>query len=436
MHRESSWLLSAWAIVRSVLEGSESDRRAGRAGSSAAAGSGGPARGGGRGCTSPGGSGAGCGACTGAGAQAASSSSSRASLLEVVLEGHGWPSTSEIPSTKIRSVVLISRNPPKLPELPALDSARIQVVDNLWVRDSRCHCELSRGAKCNLWLPHGNNGLQRIYYPSIVSSTCYIVSVMSSFVSTDQLTIAVMPSASPTPGEILVELRTRKGLSGRQVAKRSGLSHTYISDLEKRPGKLEGISLATVEKLARAYGVTTMDMIAIARGLHDTPYNAGQDTAFTRQTVPPSHIETYPIYGSAAATFDADSDSEPEELVAINGEDRRRWGVRRKNVRAIRVNGDCLVSEGAQRGEFSINHGDTIFIDIDAPIQDGDLGVWWDHRTDTLIAKFAREESEGGKDAVVLYDARGRIQIREKDNPDLTPVGVVWARQGVIKRRG
>ena len=240
-------------------------------------------------------------------------------------------------------------------------------------------------------------------------------------------TVGTKTRQKPPYGKRLEERRTELHKSRQRIEDetRGTIYEMWLHRLEFGEKSPDTLTLTEIDKLARALEWTPHQLTEAL----EIELPEGLDTALTRQTVPPGHIETYPVYGSAAATFDADSDSEPEELVAINGEDRRRWGVRRKNVRAIRVNGDCLVSEGAQRGEFSINHGDTIFIDIDAPIQDGDLGVWWDHRTDTLIAKFAREESEGGKDAVVLYDARGRIQIREKDNPDLTPVGVVWARQ-------
>ena len=75
-------------------------------------------------------------------------------------------------------------------------------------------------------------------------------------------------SADPkfNPGNILRELRDKRGLSMRQAAKLAGISHTRVSEIEDSPGRLEGLKLSTLEGLAHAYGISVTDMIRIARG--------------------------------------------------------------------------------------------------------------------------------------------------------------------------
>ena len=54
-------------------------------------------------------------------------------------------------------------------------------------------------------------------------------------------------------GVLVKKIRTQRGLTQPQVAKKSGLRREYISQLEH--GKTKGITLKTAKKLAKGLGV-------------------------------------------------------------------------------------------------------------------------------------------------------------------------------------
>jgi transcriptional regulator with XRE-family HTH domain len=74
-------------------------------------------------------------------------------------------------------------------------------------------------------------------------------------------------------GEVLKQARMEKGLSLREAADKSGLSHSYIRYLEndERPGSNSPINATpeTLKKLSEAYGVQYEDLMKIAGYLSD-----------------------------------------------------------------------------------------------------------------------------------------------------------------------
>lgn len=76
----------------------------------------------------------------------------------------------------------------------------------------------------------------------------------------------------PNVGEILKRLRTRRGLSLEEVARRSGLSQSFLSSLER--GKTD-VSLGRLSKLARVFDHDVSSFLGFtARYSH--PYRAGE----------------------------------------------------------------------------------------------------------------------------------------------------------------
>ena len=78
--------------------------------------------------------------------------------------------------------------------------------------------------------------------------------------------------SSPTAGSLLGEwirrVRQEQGISQRALADRSGLSRSYVCDIERGRGAQP--SLATLDKLAAALGVSRADLMR-ASGLIDRP---------------------------------------------------------------------------------------------------------------------------------------------------------------------
>ncbi|MBM3204499.1 helix-turn-helix transcriptional regulator [Candidatus Uhrbacteria bacterium] len=59
-------------------------------------------------------------------------------------------------------------------------------------------------------------------------------------------------------GERLRELRKQKNLSQEEVALKSGLHRTYVSDVERGS---RNVSLRNIEKLAKALGTKPQDLL-------------------------------------------------------------------------------------------------------------------------------------------------------------------------------
>jgi len=60
--------------------------------------------------------------------------------------------------------------------------------------------------------------------------------------------------------ERLKEVRKDRGMTLLQVKESTGLSVSYLSDMER--GRTQSPSLETLEKLATCYGLTTTDLVA------------------------------------------------------------------------------------------------------------------------------------------------------------------------------
>lgn len=59
-------------------------------------------------------------------------------------------------------------------------------------------------------------------------------------------------------GEKLRSIRKKKGLSQEELSFRASLHRTYISDIERGS---RNVSLENIEKIAKALGVSTKDLL-------------------------------------------------------------------------------------------------------------------------------------------------------------------------------
>ena len=88
-----------------------------------------------------------------------------------------------------------------------------------------------------------------------------------------------------------------------------------------------------------------------------------------------------------------------DEHVYIPREKLRAKGANPDTVKVYLVNGDCMISNEAQRIQKNIAPGDYVAVDSERKPQPGDVVVAWWPREDKMVVKRFKIE---GKD-IVLY---------------------------------
>lgn len=233
---------------------------------------------------------------------------------------------------------------------------------------------------------------------------------------------SVLSMSEQSSGERIRDIRTRLGLSFRQAAERTGLSHGTIQGLERRVGRWDGVKHATLEALARGYGVSrrTIQMIAEGRDPEDARRVALE--ALERYRVHPDYL-VFPLYGSVSA---GDVAPEPLEdgVVYIPREQLRRSGADPDSVRTYIVNGRCMISEEASRIEKNFAPGDYVAVDFQKGYEIGDVVVaWWVEEGAMVIKRYGVE-----RDNIVLTPiAPGRPSLVLPSDHHVSIIGpVVW----------
>ena len=247
---------------------------------------------------------------------------------------------------------------------------------------------------------------------------------MNTLLYTRPHTLVYMPLDEKTPGEAIKELREGLGLSYREAAKLSeSLSHSTIRNLENMPGSWEGVTIGTLEALARAYNVSLEYLSRLALGKE--PYEATRDAglkALERYEVHPKWM-TFPVFGPASA-----GDEEPEPLtgdvVYIPYEHLKRRGANVETIRTYIVNGRCMVSEEVRTIEKNYAHGDYVAVDYSKIPEIGDTVVaWWPEKQMMVIKRYRIE-----RDNIVLYPiSPGHASLVLPCEHDVNIIGpVVW----------
>lgn len=188
------------------------------------------------------------------------------------------------------------------------------------------------------------------------------------------------------------DLRKKLGLTHREAAKRAGVSHGSIQNLEARG--LDGISFGMAIKIASAYGVTLANLKRINEGLDALPDNVSE--SLKRLEVHPDWV-AIPVYGSVSA---GDMKAQPlEDNVAyVPRQHLARRGANVDNVVCYVVNGNCMISPEAMRVDRTFAPGDYVAVDPSKAPQAGDVVVaWWEEREIMVIKRFGLEE-----EAIVL----------------------------------
>lgn len=181
-----------------------------------------------------------------------------------------------------------------------------------------------------------------------------------------------------TPGELLAELRAKRGLSLRAAGKRVGVSHTRIAALENSIGQL-GLTLTTIEGLARAYEVPVEDIRGIALGRFKRLDELNLDQPPEARARPVSmsdETRKVPVYDAVSAG-PGWHDGAVLEWIEI--------GVDEQGDVAYKVDGNSM--------EPDIPHGSTVIVKV-GQYTLGDVVVAWVPDTGMVVKRLVIAKSE------------------------------------------
>lgn len=181
-----------------------------------------------------------------------------------------------------------------------------------------------------------------------------------------------------TPGTRLRELRERLGLSLRQAAQRSEtINHNTIHALEQKVGSWDHVEVGTLSALCRAYGIPLDSLIRFIFLTGDIP-NISEEVMKK-----PEDLEVHPEWVAFPA-IPATTAGDPRAAARMEGkvayiprQHLVRAGAKAESVRVYHLDGECLVSDEAQRVNKSFVAGDYVAIDSDREPAPGEVVASW-----------------------------------------------------------
>lgn len=197
-----------------------------------------------------------------------------------------------------------------------------------------------------------------------------------------------------TPGELFRQLReARKIRSVRELARRSGVSHTRLTELENATGP-ENLQSDTIRRIARALSVTPELIERIASGVmdalpddldaHGGPRDKSRDDRYRGRNYPVRYL------GSVSAGFDGDGYAEPLDYLAVADFFVNDYDP--DDVYALQVTGDSMVSDDVR---LSIPEGSIILVHKNlAPKPGNVVVVWLEDQERGILKKFKPDEDE------------------------------------------
>lgn len=233
---------------------------------------------------------------------------------------------------------------------------------------------------------------------------------------------------------------------GRVIASRRAYLDKSAMDIENETGNLINQKMMYRIEAGKPHplDIGVKKFNALLRVLEWTPEEFSRETGIElpdaflevaetvdlldRFTPPAEAWVHFPVMASASA-----GTGEPEliddEVASIPSSKLRSRGARREDVMVVRVNGNCLVSQGVR--VKSIAHGDYAFIHLGARAGPNEIVCLWDEVDGQLILKYMAERYDPSKpDEVILLDANGLQYIRNV--ADLVYRGVVFHRSGDV----
>ena len=262
----------------------------------------------------------------------------------------------------------------------------------------------------------------------------------SSFKST-------MADAIFDPSEFVAQRMRDLGLSSRDVARLSegAVSHTHVSDLIRGERSWSGLSIKTLEGLARGLNLTFEELLAVVRQKYPLVEQQSKiieelgylEADFAKEFVA---VPVVPNQTVSASSKNENQNSSavmgfvtPESLrlpprpkpqYAFFPKSRMR-GANLKNVKAYLVNGDCMISEETRKVR-DIAHGDYIAVEVGRPANPGDIVVgYWVRKKKLIIKRFGIENG-----SVVLYPSNPNHPVLTMEEGEFHYIGKFLARSG------
>lgn len=205
-------------------------------------------------------------------------------------------------------------------------------------------------------------------------------------------------------GDLIKQYRNDKGMSLRDFAKQCGLSHTYISALEKnidpRTGKPIAPTLDTVKYLSQGMNMSIEDILKI---LDD------EQEFKIKENAPKYDDQKYymcPVYGQISAGQPNWADECIEGRIPL---DTDLMGIVNPEEHFfLRVNGESM-NKVIKNGAFALIHKQDM-------VNDGEIAVVLVNGYDATLKKFTRQG-----DMIILEpqstDASIKTQVYDKTTP-------------------
>ncbi|GLI57338.1 hypothetical protein PM10SUCC1_28520 [Propionigenium maris DSM 9537] len=183
-------------------------------------------------------------------------------------------------------------------------------------------------------------------------------------------------------GNFLKEKRQKKGYTLRQMAYKTGFSHTYISDIEKEvAAKVE-----TIEKIADVLELTKDEIAFLKREIEyfKTPKSVleelnrlKKEKECKKEESNISHIVEgdyiqIPLYDSVSAGMGLEPDPMPVDFIPMPAS----MG---KGCVAINVEGDSM--------ETTINNGSVVLVKKDTEVGNNEIGVFL-HEEEAVVKRY------------------------------------------------
>lgn len=162
-------------------------------------------------------------------------------------------------------------------------------------------------------------------------------------------------------GALIKRLREQRGLSQRKLALLSGIDRGYINQLEA--GRGGSISLRLVKALANALVVPPEIFVTSENIKYSAPRPLDVILAEAQQRCELLQTVELPIRGTIPAGYPSAEDENVEGYISIPKEE---LGTAKKDIYALRVNGNSLEGDG-------IYSGDLVIIEPNPEIFDGKI---------------------------------------------------------------
>ena len=205
-------------------------------------------------------------------------------------------------------------------------------------------------------------------------------------------------------GDLIKQYRNNKGMSLRDFAKQCGLSHTYISALEKnidpRTGKPIAPTLDTVKYLSKGMNMSIEDILKILDD--EQEFKIKEDAP----KYDDSRIYMCPVYGQISAgqpnwaeeCIEGRLPLDPDLMGIVNPEEHF----------FLRVNGESM-NKVVRNGAFALIHKQDM-------VDDGEIAVVLVNGYDATLKKFTRQG-----DMIILEpqsnDDSFKTQVYDKNTP-------------------